>query len=518
MTVLWAYWLISAAWTVALVIFVTRTSGTPVHRSIVSDGSTVAAPTGEQARRPNGIRISRACLIILLIAGLIRGVFVVMPPTLSDDIYRYTFDGQRLYEGQNPYAGTPQQAIDSARSAGDHATADWLMQINNRELATIYQPVSQWVFASTAALYDALTGRSLCSNSGLIALRIVFSCFDLLAVALLMLALHRAGRSLWYATLYACHPLAITETAWSGHQDAIGIALLVLLWLMVDAVRRDTSRDREGAVTLDDSAMSRIAGGARTQPASVTHPANGRDRSLTVAARIGVLSWVTLGVVSAMVVAVKPMVLPLALPVGWMLRGQWRGLCISIASAILMIALLYAPFALMPGGFDEFLETSKRFVEVWRFNGSLHPLMEWLTGSKRVADGVMGGVVLGVLIGLTWFLNGQKTRGLKAPAPRGGGSVWWVSMVWVMALLMVTSTAHPWYALWALVMLPMCWPVFGWFTLLVMCFTLTLGYSAWVMPDRFAPPVGLQVASWLVVFATLAVEAWVRGARGKPCG
>ena len=108
---------------------------------------------------------------------------------------------------------------------------------NHPELVTIYQPASQWVFAGLARL--AALPHGLPADA---VFRLGFSLVDLLAVGLLLLALRRAGRSAWWAALYAWHPLAITEVAGAGHQDPIGIAaLLASLLLAAGVAERHTS-------------------------------------------------------------------------------------------------------------------------------------------------------------------------------------------------------------------------------------------------------------------------------------
>ena len=58
----------------------------------------------------------------------------------------------------------------------------------------------------------------------------VFVWAELITVLSLLFILHRRGTSLLWVTVYAWHPLAVLEVAGSGHNDALGIALL---WLGV---------------------------------------------------------------------------------------------------------------------------------------------------------------------------------------------------------------------------------------------------------------------------------------------
>ena len=112
----------------------------------------------------------RNAAIIMLLAIMARGyVIVTHVPALSDDIYRYIFDGRNLAHGYNPYLDTPVQragfhtdallerplSVLMSESNSQSIDERWpgeaqlLPLINNPELHTIYLPGSQWVFAAT---------------------------------------------------------------------------------------------------------------------------------------------------------------------------------------------------------------------------------------------------------------------------------------------------------------------------------------------------------------------------------
>ena len=109
--------------------------------------------------------------------------------------------------------------------------------------------------------------------------------------------------------------------------------------------------------------------------------------------------------------------------------------------------MLYAPFWFMEGGLSGLFETSQRFVEVWRFNGSVHAVVEWAAGgygdpdAKRAADAVCAGLMVLVLLLSSWRQH----------------DVWRVSATFLLSLLCLTSTVHPWYLLWAAAVMPVAW-------------------------------------------------------------
>ena len=391
--------------------------------------------------------------IILGVAALARIVAAVaLPPVLSDDIWRYLHDGRTLAGGDNPYARAPLEVIETARVAGEDDSAVWLNRINNPELVTIYQPTSQYAFAAITWLHETITGRPCVPYFfGDITYRLAFTACDLLIVVLLLRQLRRLGRSPWWAVIYAWNPLAISETAWSGHQEPLGIVLLLL------------------ALQLGQGAW--------------------RSWAATLAA----------GVALGLAAGVKPIALPVALPLAWALRRQPGRVAAAGGACLATLALLYGPFLMMDGGLTGMWETSRTFVAKWRFNGTLHPLAEGVTGSKAAADVLAGAVLLGVLVAAT----------LLHRVP------WRAALTYFFALICLSSTAHPWYLLWALALLPVAWAagrtVVGpavW----VASLTLAWSYAAWLNlagggEYQLAPAQLLAV--WGPIYAAIPAGAWV---------
>ncbi|BBO91753.1 hypothetical protein [Desulfosarcina ovata] len=155
---------------------------------------------------------------VMVVAILIRAFFVLRPPELSDDLFRYLWDGLRLLSGHNPY-GLPPAAV-PAHEAGPAAL---LARVNHADLTTIYPPAAQWVFTAGAAL-----------KSGLIGIKTVLVIFDVMTCALIVRLLRIMEQPSWLAMLYAWHPLAVLEIAASGHIDAAGMLFLVVaIYLLV---------------------------------------------------------------------------------------------------------------------------------------------------------------------------------------------------------------------------------------------------------------------------------------------
>jgi len=153
--------------------------------------------------------------VILTVAAAARvAVILTHEPALSDDVYRYVLDGRNTAGGINPYLLTP---------AEQQHHRELVALVNNPTMHTVYLPTSQWVFAATALA----TPRGTEAQASARVFRAVMVGFELAAISLVLLALAASGRSCWWAALYAWHPLPLAEIAGSGHQEGLGIFLLV---------------------------------------------------------------------------------------------------------------------------------------------------------------------------------------------------------------------------------------------------------------------------------------------------
>jgi len=149
--------------------------------------------------------------LILIIALLIRLPFLMRPPELSDDIYRYLWDGLQLLSGQNPYALAPAEIPAATDSLATIKNA-----VNHPQLVTIYGPAAQLFFASASLLGGTIVGFKA-------ALILV----DLSCCYLLCRLLCRFQIPLWKSVLYAWHPMPVLEIAGSGHIEGVGLFLLL---------------------------------------------------------------------------------------------------------------------------------------------------------------------------------------------------------------------------------------------------------------------------------------------------
>jgi len=167
----------------------------------------VAVRSLEAAVRPPARSAAPA---ILLVALLFRLPLLALPPTLSDDLLRYVWDGRVAAARHDPYR-LPPNAAELA------PLRDELWQrLPHRDVATVYPPLAVGLFSIAArtpwpqpVLKTALTAA------------------DLLACWLLIVLARRRGVPEARAAWYAWSPLAAVETAGMGHVDALGVAAVL---------------------------------------------------------------------------------------------------------------------------------------------------------------------------------------------------------------------------------------------------------------------------------------------------
>lgn len=156
-------------------------------------------------------------LAIAVLAIVMRAPTVVAPPYLSNDVYRYVWDGQVEAAGFNPYLYAPSDP--KLEALRDH---DIYPQIASKYAPTIYPPAAEGLFLVVTRISGSVTAMKLTMVS-----------FEAIIFVLLASLLALEGLPTSRVLVYAWHPLPIWEFAGSGHIDAPLIAFCVgALWVM----------------------------------------------------------------------------------------------------------------------------------------------------------------------------------------------------------------------------------------------------------------------------------------------
>lgn len=153
----------------------------------------------------------RTRAVMLSFAALYHVTFLLTPHPLSNDLYRYAWDGMVLSHGVNPYAYPPA----APELAG--LRNDLWPSIFNPDISTGYPPLIELIFAAIARL-----------GAGPIGYRVFAALCSLGTCAALPGVLRGLGIDERRAIVYAWSPLVALEFANSGHLDAAAILCMVL--------------------------------------------------------------------------------------------------------------------------------------------------------------------------------------------------------------------------------------------------------------------------------------------------
>jgi hypothetical protein len=346
--------------------------------------------------------------VILCVALLLRLFFLFAPPQLSDDIYRYLWDGSNLLRGKNPYAAAPATITPPPDLKAVHG------KINHPGYVTIYPPTAQLVFAGGAAFGGTITG-----------LKALLALLDLGLCVLLLMLLTRLELPAWRAVLYAWNPLPVLEISGSGHVDGAGLALLIgSICLLV--------LDRQ----------------------SVSGPAPRRWPYLLSGALLACAGLVKL----------FPLVL---FPVLFLLvpTGRRRYFAAGFIAALTALVLPFLPQLV------NMTATLDLYARNWEFAGFAFNTIRTVTGSGNIARMLLSGSFLAAVLFTAWRLKSRLKSDIT-PAAKGRQAMAACYAI-AMALLLLTPTLQPWYALSLAVFLPFCAGAAG----LVLCWAVFLTYQ-----------------------------------------
>ena len=176
---------------------------------------------------------------VFLVAVALRLAALGGPPVLSDDLFRYAWDGRVQAAGIDPYRYQPTNSQlgslrepwlwPDAAGCADLGRNPNCSRINRATVRTIYPPVAQAWFAAVYRVGGIDAEHKAWQVAGLLG--------DLALVGLLPLALRAWKRDERWTALYALAPFPVVEVVNNGHVDGLA-ALLVVGALLAWARRR----------------------------------------------------------------------------------------------------------------------------------------------------------------------------------------------------------------------------------------------------------------------------------------
>lgn len=174
------------------------------------------------------VKISRNEQVLpLIILGLgLRFILIFAFPNLSDDIYRFMWDGALIQDGINPYRHLPSEIFRLASSSLEPYQS-LFTQLNSPEYFTIYPPVCQMIFYSG----KVIAGQSIETFS--MCLKVIFFLFECGSIWIIYRLVLIMNMAKGNVLLYALNPLIILELSGNLHFEAIMVFFVLLSFYLL---------------------------------------------------------------------------------------------------------------------------------------------------------------------------------------------------------------------------------------------------------------------------------------------
>ena len=346
-------------------------------------------------------RLGRDNLSLKLVWGfafIFQTILLFSSPTLSDDVYRYIWDGHLLNEGVNPYALPVKSPLLDTYDTPLRAF------VNHNWMASPYLPTTQLAFAIVSRL----------APQSVLPFQIAAVLFNLLTGWLTMNLLELVGLHRKYALIYLWNPLVSIEFAHGAHTDSLMLFLMMIaFWLIVRS-------------------SGQKSGDAKWRKPIYLY-----------------------GSVLALTAATLTKFLPVLLVPIFYRRWGWKGIILFIGLILGTLSLFAASAGWgLTGPLDGtgILGASRIYLQYWNYNSGIYHWLEVLFSGYQTS-----GAVPVEIVGETPILLAKAvTMSLLGSAVLAAGWLAWrtesddlqllrLSMLPLGAYLLLTSTLHPWY-------------------------------------------------------------------------
>lgn len=165
---------------------------------------------------------------LLALALLFRLVPLFAIPALSDDVYRFIWDGRLWSAGINPFAGIPDAFVNIPNLATKGLTRELYELLNSPTHYTIYPPIPQYINLLAAKLFPDNILYSI------YLIRVCTISAEMISIMLMYLILQQKRLKPQLIAIYAFNPLVIIELSGNLHHEALMITfLLAFIYLML---------------------------------------------------------------------------------------------------------------------------------------------------------------------------------------------------------------------------------------------------------------------------------------------
>lgn len=415
--------------------------------------------------------------LFIAIAMAFRLSFLFSLPALSDDYFRFAWDGYLWTQGENPFTILP---VNYMREGGKNM--NYLLHLfnnmNSPAYYTVYPPICQFLFGSSAALFPGnLLGTVIVIRIGNIAAEAgtIFLLVKILSM------LHLPVRNV---LIYALNPLVIIELTGNLHPEAIMIFFLVLSVFLLLKITTATKPTDEPVSNF----AQRLAHSVSSSNTSI-------PKNLASAHR----RWLILSALSCAAAIASKLIPLLFLPM-LIKRLKWRfsSLYFLITGAACMILLI--PFInsqlMMQWG-----SSLQLYFRHFEFNAGIYYVIRWAGFQILQHDVVQqAGPWLAIITFVSIILYAAKEK-------ETSWSSYFAAMQWSLTIyLLLATTVHPWY----ITTLVMCSVVTGYKYPIVWSLFIALSYATYsTIP--YQENLVLTAIEYIAVLAVLISELAMRG-------
>lgn len=160
---------------------------------------------------------------LTVLAFVFRGLFILAIPNLSQDFYRFIWDGDMILNGFNPYLYTVQSFIDSSEFPVNNAKELYKgMGALNASHFTNYPPINQLCFV----LANLLPGQNILNS--VIGLRLIIIAADFGTFYFGKKLLRALNLPIHHIFWYLLNPFIIIELTGNLHFE--GVMIFFLIW------------------------------------------------------------------------------------------------------------------------------------------------------------------------------------------------------------------------------------------------------------------------------------------------
>jgi hypothetical protein len=162
----------------------------------------------------------------LLIAGIVFRILLLFSvPNLSDDIYRFIWDGRLAANGINPFSHLPAEVMQMQPMTG--ITKELFGQLNSPNYYTIYPPVMQGIFWLAGKLFPVNV------IGAIILMKCIIVMIELGTIFLLITLLKKLLLPKHLSLLYVLNPLVVIELTGNVHFEGVMIFFVLLAFLLI---------------------------------------------------------------------------------------------------------------------------------------------------------------------------------------------------------------------------------------------------------------------------------------------